>query len=314
MHWIELFGGLLLACAGADLFVRGAVSLCRRLGVPPLWVGLTVVAWGTSSPELAVSLEAALAGETGVSMGNVLGSNVFNVGVILGLSALISPVAVRLQLVRREIPLLAGITIVGVAFLADGAVSRLEGAGLLLLFLGTCLLGVLQMRKSRAAPEEKSEAIEKSLPATHRQWILDVLLVAGGLGMLIQGSDFLVAGALVLARDLGISETVIGLTIVAAGTSLPELLTSVIAALKREPDVALGNIVGSNLFNLTAILGLSTLITPVEVSPVGAFELGSLLVSALVLIPVAWTGHVVSRAEGFCLLGAYSTSVVLLLV
>ncbi len=302
--------GLALAYAGAEGFIRGSVSLARRFRIPPLVVGLTIVAWGTSAPELAVSLDAALKESAGVSLGNVLGSNIFNVGVILGLSALIRPVSVKLQLIRFDIPVLVGISCLLLGMLLDSALGRLEGIVFLVCFVFYSATTFVIAK--RGAPREVVQEFAEAQPRPLRSIAVEILLIVVGLGVLIYGADLLVRGAVELARGLGVSETVIGLTIVAAGTSLPELVTSLVAAARNEPDVAVGNIVGSNIFNVTCILGLSSTITPLESSQISRLDLTAVLACAVILLPMAWTGFVLKRWEGIVLLVGYGVYVALL--
>ncbi len=306
--WILV--GLALAYCGAEAFIRGAVSLSRRFGIPPLVVGLTVIAWGTSSPELAVSVKAALNANSGMSLGNVLGSNIFNVGIILGLTALTLPLRVKLQLIRFDIPTLAVITLLAFGALYDSQVSRTEGVLLLTTFVVYSAATFYFAKKE--SPQEVVKEFVDAEPRRFRSVGVDLLCIGAGLAVLVYGADLLVRGAVTLARALGVTEAVIGLTVVAAGTSLPELVSSLVAAKRKEPDVAVGTIVGSNIFNITFILGLSSTITPVSQSEIGKVELGALLISAVVLIPMAWTGFVLMRWEGAVLLAGYGVYVALL--
>ena len=308
VFWILL--GLAVAYGGAEAFIRGSVSVARRLRVPPVIVGLTIIAWGTSAPELFVSLDAALNANHGVSVGNVIGSNIFNVGIILGLAALLCPLTVHLQLIRVDIPILVGITVLLLAVFHDGQLGRAEGALLLLCFLLYTAATFYFSRRS--APRDVVEEFTEAQPRPLGSLLVECLLIAGGLAALIFGADRLVDGAVALGRDLGVSETVIGLTVVAAGTSLPELVTSVVAAARKEPDVAVGNIVGSNIFNVSCILGVSSTITPLTGGQIELVDLIALVVSSVILVPMAWTGFVLQRWEGVVLLVAYGGYSVLL--
>lgn len=302
LFWISI--GLALAYAGAEAFIRGSVSAARRLRIPPLVVGLTIIAWGTSAPELAVSLDAALNESQGVSLGNVLGSNIFNVGIILGLSALVYSVTVKLQLIRFDIPILVGISVLLLGSFYDSRITRVEGMVLFACFLLYSAATFYLAR--RAAPPEVIQEFTEAQPRAFRSIPIECILIAGGLALLIYGADLLVDGAVILARNVGVTESVIGLTVVAAGTSLPELVTSVVAAARKEPDVVVGNIVGSNIFNVTCILGLSSIIAPTAGSQVGPVDLFASLMSAVILLPMAWTGFVLRRWEGLVLLLAYA--------
>lgn len=302
-----LVAGLVLLIGGAELLVRGGSALAGALGVSPLVIGLTVVAFGTSAPELATSVMAAAGGQPGIAVGNVIGSNNFNILVILGLSAVIAPLAVARQLLRFDVPLMVGVSAAAWAMAADGVLSRWEGA---LLGLGIIVYTVLSVRASRKATAALQEEFrdELRLPSRVRRTAGHLLLVALGLALLVLGSRWLVAGAEALARAFGVSELVIGLTIVAGGTSLPELATSAIAALRRHIDIAVGNVVGSNLFNLTSVLGASAVVANrgLEVSDQArAFDLPVMVVVAAACLPVFLSGRTVARWEGTLFLVAY---------
>lgn len=299
---LSLIGGALLLTAGGELLVRGAAVLALRLGLTPLVVGMTVVAFGTSSPELAVSLDAAVQGLGDVAVGNVVGSNICNIALILGLAALIRPVRVHAQLVRLDVPLMIAASVLLVLLLADGALGRGAGAfcvGALVLWVAA---GVrLARRESRGVDAE----FEAGLAARGtRTWLCAAMIAAGLAGLFIGGRLF-VGGAVDLARAAGISEAVIALTVVAVGTSLPELATSLIGALRGHGDIAIGNVVGSNLFNLLGILGAAALVSPLEVRDVDWIDLGTMVAAALILLPMVRTGSVLSRVEGALLLALY---------
>lgn len=303
--------GLVLLLVGAEGLVRGASRLAAGFGVSALVIGLTVVAFGTSAPELAVSIGAALSGTGGadVAVGNVVGSSIFNVLVILGLSAAIAPLLISQRLVRIDVPLLLLVSLSVLAMAMDGRIGRAEG---LLLFGGivtyTLLAIGLGRRESALVRQEYKEAFGQ--PA--RGWraiVLNGLLVIVGLGMLLLGSRWLVEGAVSLARLLGISELVIGLTIVAAGTSLPELATSVLASLRGERDIAAGNVIGSNLFNLLCVLGATALVAPggLTVSrAVLTFDLPVMVASVAACLPIFFATHRIPRWAGLLFLGSYA--------
>jgi cation:H+ antiporter len=301
--------GLGLLIAGAELLVRGAARLAIAVGVSPLVIGLTVVAFGTSSPELAVSVQSALIGQADIAFGNVVGSNIFNILVILGLSALITPLIVAQQLVRLDVPVMIGVTILAVLFAQDLNIGRLEG---IILFAGlivyTVFLFVQSRRETNAAVQQEYEQEFGARPSGLSQIALNFVLVAIGLVMLVIGSRWLVDGAVAIARAVGVSELVIGLTIVSAGTSLPEVATSVAAAIKGERDIAVGNAVGSNIFNLLSVLALTGIVAPsgVAVAPAAYnFDVWVMLAVAIACLPVFFTDNEIARWEGLMFVGYY---------
>jgi len=318
MTALLLLAGLVMLIAGAEALVRGASRLATLIGMPPLVIGLTVVAFGTSAPELAVSVKAVLAGQGGIALGNVVGSNIFNVLFILGASALVSPLVVAQQLVRLEVPLMIGLSLAVLLLALDGAIGRTDG---LLLVAGLCAYTafvVHQGRAETAAVRAEYEAAFGSPPrSAPHGWARGVVQVAGGLGLLVIGSGWLVDAAVAMARALGVSELVVGLTIVAAGTSLPEVVTSLVATARGERDIAVGNVVGSNLFNLMGVLGVAAVVAPrgIAVSPgVLRFDLPVMGIVALACLPIFFTGARIARWEGALLLGywaAYTTYLVL---
>jgi cation:H+ antiporter len=308
--------GLALLIAGAELLVRGGSSLASALGVSPLVIGLTVVAFGTSAPELATSLMASARGEAGLAIGNVVGSNIFNVLVILGLSAAITPLAVARQLVRVDVPLMALVSAAVWVMAANGTVARWEGG---LLVAGIVVYTVVSVRRSRSATHELQSEFrdELCITASKGRWLRDVVLVGVGLVLLVLGSRWLVLGAQSLARMLGVTELVIGLTIVAGGTSLPELATSAVAAFRRHTDIAVGNVVGSNLFNMLSVLGASALAAGGGLRTSGqplAFDLPVMVVVAVACLPVFLSGRQVARWEGVLFLAAYAGYLVWMVV
>lgn len=297
--------GLVLLYFGAEGLVRGSSALALKLGLTPLVVGLTVVAYGTSTPELVVSVKAALSGQPGIAVGNVVGSNIFNIAVILGIASVIFPIRVNFQLLRLDVPIMVGVSLLLMAFFANGMLERWQAA---VLFAGIVAytVGSIIYAKKTATPDVQAEYAEsvgdKKKPAT--LW-LDLVFIIGGLGVLVAGSRFLVDGSIGVARSWGVSEAVIGLTIVAAGTSTPELAASIVAALKKEPDIAIGNIVGSNIYNILCILGIAGLITPLPLGGVAWTDLYVMLGFSLALVPILITGFVIKRWEGFVLLAGY---------
>jgi cation:H+ antiporter len=313
--FILFIAGLVLLVVGAEWLVRGAARLAAALGVSPLVIGLTIVAFGTSAPELAVSIRAALTGEADIAFGNVVGSNIFNILVILGLSAAITPLVVAQQLVRLDVPLMIGVTVVAVIFAQDTRISRLEGAALFTGLIAYTTFLFIQSRRENQAILEEYEAEFGERPRGIGQLVLNTLLVGIGLGMLTIGSGWLVEGATALARALGVSELIIGLTIVSGGTSLPEVATSVVAAIKGERDIAVGNVVGSNIFNLLSVLGLSSAIGPLGIAVDEAalnFDVWVMLAVAVACLPVFFTGYQIARWEGLMFIGYYGAYLVYL--
>ena len=303
-----LIGGLVALVAGGELLVRGASALAAAVRISPLVIGLTVVAYGTSAPELAVSTIASFQGRADIALGNVVGSNIFNVLLILGFSALIVPLVVAQQLVRFDVPLLIGISLLTWFFGRDGAIGRLEGA---LFAAGLVCYTVWSVRQSRkeSAAVQQEYAAEFGVPAqpARRLW-LQVLLILTGLGLLVLGSNWFVSGSVEIARLLGVNDLIIGLTIVAAGTSLPEVATSILAAVRGERDIAVGNVVGSNLFNLLGVLGISAVISPqgIRVPPEAlAVDIPVMVAVAIACLPIFFTGHLIARWEGALFLAYY---------
>ena len=308
--------GIVLLIGGAELLVRGAARLARGFGISPLVVGLTVVAYGTSSPELAVSVRSALAGQGDLALGNVVGSNIFNVLLILGLSAIVTPLVVPQQIVWLDVPIMIGVTALTLVFALDGRLSVVECA---MLLAGVVAYTAFLVRASRRESDEIADeyAAEFSAAATGRAAALvQVAFVVAGLLLLVLGARWLVDAAMAMARAAGVSELVIGLTIVAAGTSMPEVATSVLAAFRGERDIAVGNVVGSSIFNVLAVLGLSgTVGGGIDVPPaVLAFDLPVALAVAVACLPICCSGHCIALWEGLLFLAyyaAYTTYVVL---
>ncbi len=304
--------GLILLVAGAELLVRGASKLAALAGVSSLIIGLTIVAFGTSFPELAVSVIAALSGNADISLGNVVGSNIFNILLILGISATITPLVVSKQLIRFDVPVMIAVSILVFIFGLDGWIGRWEGV---LFFIGIASYTAFLIYKSRRPIKDNEN--NPTIPPLEKggkggfQWqryLLNSALILLGLFLLILGSRWLVAGAVVIAKTLGVSELIIGLTIVAAGTSLPEVATSVVATIRGERDIAVGNVVGSNIFNILAVLGLSSLaaIDGIKVAPTALyFDIPVMIAVAIICLPVFFTHKLISRREGMFLLGCY---------
>lgn len=301
--WLALVLGLAVLYVGAQSLVKGGAGLALRLGLTPLVIGLTVIAFGTSSPEMVVSVQASLAGNGAISVGNVVGSNICNIALIIGLCALITPLTATAQVIRREVPIMIGVSLVAALMLLDGSVARWEGALLVGALLAYTALTVKQAR-AEISQEANREYGEEIGPKPRRLGT-DVALTLGGLGALLVGSDLFVDGAVQIATAWGMSQVAIGLTVVAVGTSLPELATSLVAAVKKESDVAVGNVVGSNIFNLLGILGVAALIEPLHVPALSWGDLTVMLVLAIALLPLAKSGGRVNRLEGAALLAGY---------
>lgn len=283
--------------------MRGSSSLALRLGVHPLVAGLTVVAFGTSAPELSVSMAAAFNGRGDIAVGNIVGSNIFNIAVILGIAALIQPLKIHLDLLKKDIPVMIATTVIGAGLLASGSVPRVAGMvlfGLLVTYL------VWTVRSAMKGLENKVALPDDVVSEPSKSWKLDVGLVGVGLAILVYGADLFVQGATAVAKGLGVSDAVIGLTVVAAGTSLPELATSVVAACRKQSDIAIGNVVGSNIFNILCILGLTASVSgTIDTSSVGMRDGLVMLGLSLLLLPLCWTGKRISRPEGGVLLLCY---------
>ncbi|MGF1592120.1 MAG: calcium/sodium antiporter [Kiloniellaceae bacterium] len=308
MIYLELIGGLGLLLICGDLFVRGAVGVAERLGVSPLVIGLTLVGFGTSLPELVASLEAARLGSPGIAVGNVVGSNIANVLLILGISALIAPIAVAPGTFRLNGPVLLGATLLAILVFFLGEIGRWWGLAFVLLlagYTGTAYWGG-RHGLDQPAMTHMAEEIE-AVPPRRAALGLYLGFTVLGLAGIVLGANLLISGAVALAREFGISETVIGLTIVAVGTSLPELVTSVIAAFRRHGDVALGNVIGSNIFNILGILGVTALYRPIAVpAEIVRLDAWVMLAAAVLLIVFATTRAKVERWEGAALLAGYA--------
>lgn len=297
MVYVELIAGLLLLAIGGDLLVRGAVDGARHLKVSPLLIGLTLVGFGTSTPELVTSVQAALVGSPGIAIGNVVGSNIANILLILGLAALLRPVATPVGSFKRDGGAVLLSAAACAAIVLAGAASRVAGAGLLLMLAVYLLYTYWNERVAPSSTAPEGILLNPVLAAG---------FALGGLVLLMVGARFLVFSAIELARYAGLSETIIGLTIVAVGTSLPELMVSVVAALRKQSDVAIGNIFGSNIFNVLGILGITALVKPLPVPrEIAAFDIWVMLAATVVLIVFSFTDRRLSRKEGVALLGAY---------
>jgi cation:H+ antiporter len=300
---ILIVGGLVLLFFGADWLVKGAVTMALHLGLSPLIVGLTVVALGTSLPEALVSVQASLDNQGGIALGNVIGSNILNIALILGLSALIQPLKVDSHLVKADVPLLVGASFLLMVLLEDFHISRMEGA-LLLLGIVFYVCGNIMTVKRTSPEEDKIEGME--IPEDPSKNLLrHIGLLVLGLIALAFGSSFLVSGAVDLARLWGLSEALIGLTIVSIGTGTPELATALMAAYRKTADIAIGNAVGSNLFNIMFVVGLAGLVAPMDATGINSSDLYVMFGLTILLLPTVWTGLVLDRKEGFLFVAIY---------
>ena len=306
---VAIVGGTVFLYFGAEGLVRGSVSVAFRSGIAPLVVGLTVVAFGTSAPELIVSVSAAVQDKEGMSLGNIIGSNICNIAMIIGIAAIIRPIKVNIKLIRTDISIMIGATLLLILMLLDGAIDRFDG---ILLAIGIVAYNVITISNAKKARNlETDSEIEKLKAKSQRKTWKDILLIIGGMGFLVLGAHFFVGGATVIAVHLGASDVIIGLTLLAFGTSLPELATSLVASFKGEGDISIGNAIGSNIFNILSVLGITAIVHPIvigdismtgDVTPV---DIGMMLLVAIVILPLARTKMTISRKEGFFLLSIY---------
>ena len=309
MEIFLLILSLVILYFGAEWLVSGGASFAVRLGISPLIIGLTIVSIGTSAPELVVSSKAAMTGQSALSIGNVLGSNLFNVCIILGISAMIYPLAVKRQLLELDVPVMILTSVLFLILFLDGAISRIEAILFISAFLGYMAYLFITSKKQVGAEDE--EEIKK-----YKHWIIDVSLIIIGLVALIYGSNLLVDNAVVIAQKLGMSEALIGLTIVAAGTSMPELATSVVAAMKKRSDIAIGNVVGSNIFNILLILGVAGIIYPIHTPDINIVDSLFVVGTGVLLWIFMKVGTRINRWQGMFLLliyGVYLTMKLLML-
>jgi len=314
---LYLIAGLILLVGGAEIFVRGASRLAHALGISPLVIGLTVVAFGTSAPEVAVSLQSALSGSADLALGNVLGSNICNVLLILGLSATVAPLVVAHQLVRLDVPVMIAVALLVPLLGADGRMGAIDGSLLLAGALAYTGFLVIQSRRENVSTPLSSESAGARSATPRREWASQLAMIAAGLALLVLGSRWLVTGAVSVAQAFAVSELVIGLTVVAVGTSLPELATSVIATLRGHRDIAVGNVVGSNIFNVLLVLGAASFLAPDGI-PVAAaalrFDIPVMIAVSVACLPIFFTGFRISRWEGLLFLGYYIAYVTYLLL
>ncbi|WP_416676326.1 calcium/sodium antiporter [Egbenema bharatensis] len=300
--------GLALLVIGAEALVRGASRIAVMAGISPLVIGLTIVAYGTSSPEMAVSMMSSYV-QPDIAIGNVIGSNIFNILLILGLAALVAPLVVAQQLIRLDVPIMIGVSVLALVFGLDGRIGRMDG--IILFTLGivyTVFLIYQSRRETNPAVQEEYANEYGNLERSSLGWLKNIGFIFGGLALLVLGSNWLVDGATAIARALGVSELIIGLTIVAAGTSLPELATSIVASVRGERDIAVGNVVGSNIFNILAVLGVAAITAPngVSVSSTALrFDMPVMIAVALACLPIFFTGNLIDRREGLLFTGYY---------
>lgn len=305
--------GFVLLVLGAEVMVRGASSLASRFGIPPVIIGLTVVAFGTSAPELAIGIRSAIDGQADIALGNIVGSNILNILLVLGLSAMITPLLVDSRIVRKEIPILIGVSVLTMVFAFNGILSPWEGA---VLFVGSLLFTMFTIFSAR---QDKTLANSLGLEDDIQAQALPVslVMVLAGLAMLVLGADFLVNSAIIVAKWLGVSELLIGLTVISIGTSLPEIATTLIAAMRGLRDMAVGNVVGSCLFNLLAVAGATAVFSGdgLVVDPaLIEFDLPVMLAATVACLPIFATGHLIARWEGalfFFFYIAYTTYLIM---
>lgn len=307
MPYVEIVAGLVLLLGGGEFLVRGAVSVARRLGISPLVIGLTLVGFGTSAPELLASVEAALRDAPAIAVGNVVGSNIANILLILGITAIIAPVHCSPKAFMRDGTVLVLVTAIAVAVCLTASVGRTIGLGLVAALIGYVILSYRLDKASPTGPAEVHAGGAESVePMRVGVWTA-LAIAAAGLGAILLGASFLVDGAIALATSMGISQAVIGLTVVAVGTSLPELATAAVAAFRRHTDVAFGNIVGSNIFNILGILGTTAIIVPLEIPPeILSVDLWVLVGATAILVPAVVSGWRIRRSEGALFLACYA--------
>ncbi len=317
--------GLAFLVGGAEVLVKGASKVAVLLGISPLVIGLTVVALGTSSPELAVSIKASISGQTDIGVGNIVGSNICNFLLILGIAASVTPLFVVQQLVRLDVPILIGVSILLYILGLDGTLTRTEGLGLLIIGIIYTVFLIYKSRKEGAEVKDEYDGEYGDVTSPKSKgsgkpaagWIKNISFIVVGLALLTIGSQWLVDGAVAFARVMGLSELVIGLTVVAIGTSLPEVATSVMASLRGERDIAVGNVVGSSLYNILLVLGLTTSLTPggIGVAPSAIhFDIPVMIVVTFAALPIFFTGHIIRRWEGALFLAYYACYLAYLLM
>ena len=302
--------GFFLLIGGAEILVRGASRLAIAAGISPLVIGLTVVAYGTSAPELAVSVQASFAGQSGIAIGNVVGSNISNILLVLGVSAALAPLAVSQQLIRWDIPIMIALSVLMYLMAFDGNIGRWDG---IILFAGAVTYTVIAIRQSRKEIKANRQAktgdsTAVQIKITPWQIVRQIGFIVAGLALLVMGARWLVNGAVIIARIFQVNELVIALTIVAVGTSLPEIATSIVAGLRGNRDIAVGNAVGSNIFNILLVLGLCSIVAPRGIdipAPALNFDIPIMIAVAVACLPIFFSGHRIARWEGFLFLGYF---------
>lgn len=309
--------GLSMLFAGSELLIRGSVKIAKKMHISQIVIGLTIVAFGTSTPELVVSVSSALQGQPDISLGNIIGSNIINIGLILGLSAAIFPIAVNIKTIRREIPIMLAVSLFLIPISLDGTISKIEGGLLVISLIIFIYYSYRQSKKENNSIDLNINDNVNTISYNEKSYfpiIINLLFILFGIGLLYFGSKFTIDNAVSIANIFGISERIIGLTIIAIGTSLPELITSVRAALKKHADLSIGNIIGSNIFNVLEILGISSLIIGINVNSDIFIDYIIMIGFSVVLIPLMRSGFVISKKEGYVLSGAYVVYLIFLLV
>lgn len=285
------------------MLVKGSSALALRFGISPLVAGLTVVAFGTSAPELVVSINASISNHGNMAIGNVLGSNIFNICIILGLSSIIAPLKVKMQLLKFDIPILTIFTLIFLYFFNDRQISFWEGILFLSLLITYTIINIILSKKEKNI--EVLEEFNESVKGKDQKWYFSLSLVLAGITILIVGSELLIKGAVFVARYMGVGETIISITILAAGTSLPELASSLVATIKKEYDIAIGNVIGSNIFNIVGIIGISAIIKPLNAIAISNIDLYFMVGISLLLIPFLRTHYTLKRDEGIFMIFLY---------
>ena len=299
---IYLSGGIILLFVGAEGLVRGSSSLALNLGISPLVIGLTIVGFATSSPELVVSIRAAIIGNSEIVLGNVIGSNIANIALILGCAALIKPLKVNVDVIRKEVPILIGVSILLVIILIDGEVGFVDG---IIFIAGILIYIIVSIVFAKKEKNVNAEIIYENEFQSNFKTPLLILLIIAGAVILVFGANIFLKSAIALSKLFGMSDALIGLTVVAIGTSLPELITSVVAAFKNKADIAIGNAVGSSIFNILFILGVTAVIMPISSRGIDYIDLGVLMLTAVILLPMSFRGYRINRVEGLILLLGY---------